>query len=317
MMLHYKKKLIGFFIFNLFLANILINTLADNVDTQKAEGNGFKYDVILNDEDFRKSIDRKYPECKVFLNKKYDALDLKDVEKCLLENKELTPTIADKILNHHPPISKDFLDKTLGSIIKSTFSTEHVNTIDRLIKAGASTDNFSTRIYSGNDTACGAVVLILEANKKQYQNKNLLNIKVKGFPRWLDLHFLTDTGIGRNLCSEAISTLVDFNKNLINYQSEHDGSTPLHEYLYDINHPDWNMEIAKLLISENNVNLQTDQDNTALHYLLLYNKEEAEKIKKILKTALDMGADLTLKNKEGITVKSLILERIDLMPLLM
>lgn len=304
------NKITSVVILFMIAINIQAGHSKNNLALQEGE---FVYDTILSRADFEASVEKDHPKCYIFLDSYQGSLNRKNLSDCLIENRDLTPTIVDKLLTRKRAVSQKTLDEVLKLIIISTLSTRHTKTIKKLIDAGASTENFNVRIYSGNDIACGAVLMILEKNKKFYQRDDLLGITVDGFPRGLDLHFLTNTGIGRGLCPEAIPLLVSFNQKLINFQSEYDHLSPLHEYLYDVRHSDWDMNTAKLLMSKGNINLQTKQGNTALHYLLLYNQEDmSDKIIELIANALKLGADLTLKNEHGVTVKDLIMKRPDL-----
>ncbi len=292
-------------------------THAQDNEELEIQADGSSYDVILNELEFKAEVERNYPECGMFLDNYPKPLEQGKLRECLIENRVLTPTIVAKILAHQPPVSKEFIDEALEIVLISTMSTPHIKAIKKLINAGASTEKFNAEIHSGNDIACEVVSVVIKKNKEFYKDEKLLSIKRDGYhSRWLDLHYLTNTVTEYNLCNKAATLLVGINPKLINYQKEDDKSTPLHNYLYDVNYSHWEMGVAKLLMSKENINLQTKWGDTALHYLLLYNKESTAKLIELLKNALSLGADLTLKNEEGITVKELIMKQPDLVSVL-
>ncbi len=256
-------------------------------------------------------------QCNVIydVNKKIDVKKLKD---CLRYSPLVfEQTILNGILSCDSSISQEELTSILEMVIESSYYSDQTDFIKKLIDSGASTEKFDARIGSGVMTACETVSVVIEKNKEFYKDEKLLSIKTDGYhSRWLDLHYLTNTVTEYTLCNKAATLLVRINPKLINYQEEYDKSTPLHNYLYDVNYFDWEMGVAKLLMSKENINLQTELGDTALHYLLLYNKESTDKLIELLKTALSLGADLTLKNKDGITVKDLIMKRPDLVSVL-
>lgn len=308
------------------LFSSLATTHAQDNEELEIQADGSSYDVILNEVEFKAAVENNYPACNIFLDDYPNPLEQGKLRDCLSKSRALTPTIVAKILAYQSPVSKEFIDEALELVLRDPMLTGHIKSIKKLINAGASTEKFNARISSGNDVACDAVLVIVEKNKEFYKDEKLLGIKLDGpsgyHSRWLDLHFLADTAMGYSLCNKVIDRLVGVNPKLINFQVEGNESdwiynyTPLHKYLGDVSHPDWEIGVAKLLMSKENINLQTNEGDTALHYLLFYNKESTDKLIELLKTALSLGADLTLKNKDGITVKDLIMKRPDLVSVL-
>jgi len=154
-----------------------------------------------------------------------------------------------------------------------------------------------------NAFSCKTLILILKRNKAIYQQN-----PVRKFNRY-DLQILTDmtTSI---LCPKAIDTLIDINPKLRNIRDE-SGITPLNYYLYDTTSTNWSAGIAKKLMTKENINVRGLESDVPLYSLLHYdNKTRWDK--GLIKYAIKLGADINLKNQDGISVRDMILKRPDL-----
>lgn len=247
--------------------------------------------------------------CKNLLKEDNALLKQKEVIECI-ENTtgELLPLIVDNLLKHKPPVSIKILTNVVEKIAQNPFKAKYTNAIRRLMEAGASTQNISIQlVLDGSDVSCSSLMLILKSNKRYYESMSASSkAQINKESREGDLHFLSDTGNGRAMCPKAIFLLAGYNPKLLDKQDER-GYTPVHYYFEDSNHPQWNIRIAKLLMTKKNINMQTNIGNTPLHMLLQYNKSKWDL--DLIKTARALGANMYLKNKKDTTVKDLIIKR--------
>ena len=258
-------------------------------------------------------IKEKYPKCLLLLNNKNDFYPHKKVIDCFkIVSVSLTPFLIKKLLEKRN-ISTKTLTKVLEIVATDTSTAVYSGLIKQLIDAGASTKN--VRIdgvtWNNRDFSCNSVMLIIKHNKEIYQQDPV--------PEWnrYDLHHLSDTDDGRSLCPKAIETLVDFNPKLRNVPSDIgplSNETPLHLYLSDSQHPDWNAGVAKKLMTKENINM-VDGGGYVPLYLLLNFDHQTPRDRELIEYALKLGADLNIKNHkngDGASVKELILKRPDL-----
>jgi hypothetical protein len=178
--------------------------------------------------------------------------------------------------------------------------------IKKLVEEGAETKNIVLpAVWYKSDFECNSVLFILKRNLHLYQNKGSLNSKPKGALnpvdsplRREDLALLADTADGKSICNKSIKLLVRSNPKLRNVQTAFDGSTVLHQYISDTSHPQWSLDMAKLLISPQNINIQTyDNGNTPLHTLVLDSHKPQKTDILLVKHMIQRGANLLIKNK--------------------
>lgn len=183
--------------------------------------------------------------------------------------------------------------------------------IKQLVEKGAKTENILVSDLSyNNNIDCRSVLYILKRNSYLYNDPVNLNSKPNNpyikesdnHPRKEDLAYLADTGDGKTICNEAINFLARLSPNMKNVQIKYDGSTAAHQYLKDIHHPDWSLDIAKLLISKGNVNKRRFEDGfTPAHVFLLENRKICDKknngiLSSIIKEVEKKGGDLNIKS---------------------
>jgi hypothetical protein len=169
--------------------------------------------------------------------------------------------------------------------------------------------------------SCDSYMLLLNKNIALYQNDKTLyepvpdaDEEMKGsMPsyRLEDIHHLADPYY--TVCPEAIEWLVRVNPELPNKKGDigYYGSTPLHLFLgrtYMRKSSD--IKIINNLITPTNINMKTDYGDTPLHeFLTNKNLDSLENKKKIVKMMISRGANINIKNNEGITVKDLMLKQ--------
>lgn len=169
--------------------------------------------------------------------------------------------------------------------------------------------------------SCEAYMLILNKNISLYQDNNTLYEPIpdvnemrgiKPSYRWEDLHHLANPTY--NICPEVIEQLARANPELLNKRDGYEGATPLHLYLIGaFVKTSRDIQLASKLATPVNINMKTNDGDTPLHrFLINTNTTSVSNKKKIIKMMIARGADINIKNNEGITVKDMILKRTDL-----
>ncbi len=259
---------------------------------------------------FRKLVETKFSLCHILINEIIKPLKVNEVVDCIESATfEMKPFLIKRILEREEKVSRKILSRVLEVIAQDPYSGIYSKTIKKLMDAGASTKNINLQLVQkdgNNHIACNSVILILRSNKDLYLNKSRLNNKPSSLN---DLHYLADTGNGRELCSSAILLLASYNSELLNVQ-DYRGFTPLHYYLEDSNHPQWDVKTAKILMTKENINMQIHMGHTALQMLINHSKTRWDL--DLIKTGLELGADINIKNKKDISLKDLILKRPEL-----
>jgi hypothetical protein len=261
-------------------------------------------------------------KCRIFYKTHQKSWQHNDIISCFeYAPAETIPELTNRLLQRRSVLAQNTLDTVLKTIAEFFATSKYSTTVKQLINSGASAEKVSLQhITNGHDIMCEATVLILKSNKHLYQHESSLNTRVDGVFRKEDLIYQSDTDNGRAMCPEAIRLLISYNPELRNVQSERGilpGLVPLGLYLLDKKHPDWDVEIAKSLITKKNINMQSNRIRaTPLHSLLYHHYNESSYDLEIIVVALKLGADIDLKDKEGITVRDLIKKRADLVSLL-
>ncbi len=163
--------------------------------------------------------------------------------------------------------------------------------------------------------SCDSYMLLLNKNIALYQNDQTLYEPVyKGstpFYRLEDIHHLADPSY--TICPEVIERLVRENPELPNKKSDLDyyGSTPLHLFLgLTYMRKSSDIKVINNLITPTNINMKANNGDTPLHrFLDNKNITNLEIKKKIVKMMISRGANINIKNNEGITVKDLMLKQ--------
>ena len=275
-------------------------------------------------------LNKEIPVCRVLFNKKSPSQS--KIDNCIYAvNKTSTPQFIDRLLNHKPSVPKETLGKLTNTLTNYDTYTKYIGSLKKLIQAGAPTENVNVPyIWHGNDFACNSVMLILKNNIHLYKDKHALQSKPIGAvpnhtskKRVTDLSWLANTSDGKSICNGAIKYLVSYNPNLLNKPQ---GFTPLHSYLGDLNHPQWDIKVAKLLMTKNNVNSHGKEGVTPLHGLLANGRKSKWDLV-VLKEILKLGGDVSIKGEAGelnfktskrkkVSVKELIMKRPDLIGVL-
>ena len=285
--------------------------IISNESIKQANTSSINVKSVNKDTYFRRLIETDAPTCRLFLDKRNKSYPYKEVTDCFaIAPRALKPLLIDELLKKQNIATKT-LSKVLEIVAEDTSlgPSAKSKSIQQLIDAGASTkkvrlDNVT---WSNRNLTCDSVMLILTSNKEIYQQDPV--------PEWnrYDLHDLSDTDDGRSLCPKAIEVLVGYNPKLRNIR-EHGYNTPLHHYLLDSQHPDWNAGVAKSLMTKENINMVDGGGYVAL-YLLLNFDHKTQRDRELIEYALKLGADINIKNHmnaDGASVKDLILKRPDL-----
>lgn len=267
-----------------------------------------------NNEINLREVLKSYPkECEIFLRESKLSWGEHNITTCFYKldiddkSQKILPELVNRLLTHQPAASKKNLDKVLKLFANDSFKSDYTEVIKKLITAGASTKNIHLQLIQRNgDNVCESIFLVVKASEKIYKDKKLL----KKYDKDEDLHFLADTGMGYSLCKDALLLLIKYNPKLIN-RIANDGLVPVHHYFSDSKHPQWDVKIAKLLMTKENINVTNHYKVTPLYVLLRDNKSPHDL--ETIRYALKLGVNLDIRSYEGITVRDLILKRPDLM----
>lgn len=218
----------------------------------------------------------------------------------------------------------------LTKILNATLGFRYASNpkfIKTLLYRGVSTEHILLqRIdwWSSNTDGCSVVMLILKKNEHLYKYKVSLNepmpIKIGGrkpakYPvyRRNVLFSFTYNHAHSVLCPNVIAELLQINPDLRDSIDSSSKTTPLHAYMDMF--PD-QLALGKKLISKNNINLQDSFGKTPLFILLEYVSSPDKRVIEMTKALLKSGAKIDLRNKEGITVRALIMKHPELKKLL-
>jgi len=282
---------------------------------------------------FSKKLKGLLPECKYFLEHT-KPVEEKNIISCF-----------ERVLHESPPkglvgymithtdfsrLSKPTLSK-LTELFVLLRAREH-KIISKLIGLGAQTKNISIGLAAdygdegeqqviGNSRNCKTIELIIANNKKFYQSGGLYTGKTK--VKATDLHNITSTFDQWNICPKAVKLLTKYNPGMRDIIDPVVG-TPLRQLLSDFSKVGNNPELVKILMTHKNINLQDEAKyggNTPLHLLLKYsvttsNPSLKANARDVIRAMINMGANINIKNKDGITVRELINKHPDLRHLL-
>jgi len=288
-------------------------TIKNNIHSTNSNLYAHRNNVHTNNvhTNLRKIIKKNIPKCLFLLENRKKYQD-KKVMECfdsitLVGNSvKHTILIANLIAKKGPAIPQKTLNKIIKSIAQDSTipDDQKLLTIKNLIKSGASTKDISLNhvVYNNTNFACKSLMQILKNNKALYQRTPPPK------PLQYDLNYLSDTDDGRRLCPEAILLLVSYNPKLRNIQGDVDtfGLTPLQLYLIDQKQSNWRLDVAKRLMTKENINM-TSGLKTPLEILLDFGKSTPWDLK-VIRYAMKLGADIT-------PIKDIILKREDLKPL--
>ena len=264
------------------------------------------------------------PECQYFIK------DIKPVAETSVIN------CFERVLHEQPPKGfvsymtkqtnfSNFSKKSLEKILKLFvyLRAREIKTVRKLISLGAPTNHISIGLISdygdqgeqlvvGNARNCKTIEMIIINNRKFYQSGGVYTGGIK--TKATDLHNLTSTFDQWYVCPKAVKLLSTYNPRMKDVIDQTFG-TPLEQLFSDFSKVRRDPELAKVLMTKTNINRQV-KGNTPLHILLLYSVSDQPNLKAkdkyTVKAMLDMGANIDLKNKNGITAREAILKRNDL-----
>lgn len=176
--------------------------------------------------------------------------------------------------------------------------------------------------------SCEGYMFILDKNIGLYEDKKTLYEPVQhrdagstssySYYRWMDLFHLTDPA--NNICPEVIERLVRASPELLNKRDPLNMATPLNQFLAASENSPRKMQVIKILTTPVNINLKNNAGDTPLHTFLKNENPDTNSSgdpdKQVVKWLIEQGANINLKDKQGISVKELLLKRPDLSGLL-
>ncbi len=116
------------------------------------------------------------------------------------------------------------------------------------------------------------------------------------------------------LLPKLIKLIIHINPHLRDIVDPRTGRTPLHYYLRYFR---YSVLQGKWLITKNNINKKDKRGWTPLHTLLMsHSLDHSAEFVAMVKALIDSGANIDIKNKDGLTARELILKRPDLIFLL-
>lgn len=205
--------------------------------------------------------------------------------------------------------------------------------IKLLINNGADAQNIPLqRIITSNRAAstCDASFVILNKNVRLYQNRKTLNKPV--FYEMIHLKendyekvnlekiyrknvlFSTVNDVAYLHCRkpELTEALININPNLRNVIHEQTGETPLHRFLEHFgtrfSNPVDSFRLGKKLISRKNINVKNKNGQTPLRILLQRSLDQSEEYVRMVEVLIDSGANIDLKDNDGVSGRELILK---------
>ncbi len=268
-----------------------------------------------------------------------------------IKYRELDKTIGKKLTPFFDELPPKELTNILAFLIHMIKGENHY-LIKSLVDKGADTQdillsNILTASVTSESNTCLSSLIILQANRKLYQNKKNLNTFVKYHFKLnnhttrikSDTNYKLSSGYRRDdlykllvdpaylKCLEPVIavTLLEINPDLRDVVHSEDGGTALHNYAQNFaafkvfekeDSTGQRIDLANKLISKNNINIQNKEGQTPLHLLLtVYSPLSKERLA-FAKAIVHAGADLDLKDKKGVSVRDLMLKYPGLVPLL-
>jgi len=247
----------------------------------------------------------------------------------------LTKKISAYIAQHK--LSNSELTTLLQFVANAPYG-ENAGLIKLFIQKGADTQNITVQrnLTSSDESTCKSSLAIVKKNAELYKNKNLDKPALD-----IDIH-LTEDGYKKKihgkvyrknvllylnedpayvhcldpvLSSKLIKLIIHINPHLRDVVDSTTGRTPLHYYL---RYFPYSVLPGKWLITKNNINKKDKQGWTPLHTLLIsQSPNHSAEFVAMIKALIDAGANIDIKNKDGLTARELILKRQDLKPLLL
>ena len=332
--MHVRKKILIFVFVSFFLSSCASlkgsdPLLSNDKKTQFIEAN--------------KSIS----SCLFLQNKVFDgSINRNQIIDCISSSHTIDLNIQNKSIDKETNKFK-FLDDYLGTrlmpyilvltkkeqadILKyiAISNADNFKFIRALVNRGIPTQDILLQtINDGSENPlCEVTTFFLKKNIQFYKRDKWLNESKQqriDFDKTLhpiyrksDLHYLTDTLIRSDTCFGAIELLVSTNPNLRDLViDKYYNSTPLNLYMVGfIDRYKKDISIAKQLITQTNVNRRDNYGNTPLHSLLI-NGSSTRRDPTLVRVFLQKGANIDIKNKNGITARELIIKRPDLKSLL-
>jgi hypothetical protein len=230
--------------------------------------------------------------------------------------------LGNKVMPYVLGIEKHDQAKLLRRI--ACIDADNLHFIQSLITQGVPVKNvLLNQVGKGGSDAesCKPYHLFLSENITLYQSSKTLYEPIPDINgqqgiapsyRWEDLYYLADTSYRTYTCYDDIALLVKVAPDLLNKKHNYDGATPLHYYLRGLFKRDkQDIKLVSILMTPTNVNMKSNDGNTPLHELL-NGKKPFVTDKQIIQMMIDKGADINIRNNQGVTVREIIEKRLDL-----
>jgi len=203
------------------------------------------------------------------------------------------------------------LKQVLNHVAKSSYPG-NPKFIKWLIDKGVPTKDI-VLVSLDSKESCQVNKLILEKNRELYLDDKYLNSSLGSahiHPR--NLLFYLTANTNQTPCPDVIRMLITINPDIRNYQNNY-GETPLHYYMESYRDGVFDsINLAKKLITPMNINRQNNLGQTPLHKYLVNKKYVQQnaplgiKAINIIKTMLQSGANIRIKDNKGISIKEIM-----------
>ncbi len=289
-------------------------------------------------------VKKNLPDCKFLFSPPNSSLTANNINTCLgkfkysyqdqgswgkkLHEAYIDNYLAIKLSPHLMKLSISDLTNILNITLSSSRYASNPKFIKTLLDRGVPTEHIllqQIRWWSSTTGGCSVVMLILKKNAHLYVQKKYLNepvpldidgkikkAKSGAAYRRDDLFPFTYNHAHSVLCPNVIAELLKINPDLRD-SVDSNKETPLHQYMDMFPNQ---LTLGKKLISKNNINLQDAFGRTPLHILLHYVTSPDKRVIEMTKALLKSGAKIDLRNKEGVTVRELIMKHPELKKLL-
>lgn len=239
--------------------------------------------------------------CQYAINKKQLQFDKPETLLCLSRSAlnspekytdELLISVINELNKSNHPLKKAFFANLLATI-SSEVAVQRFAVTKHLFNIGASPENIQIIEEGlGNEELCTVRSEIYDFQHEYLNRHSLPPVKI-------DLGYMMDTNsCHRVVCNEVIIKMVNRNKKLQNVGS------PVANMLGEFALTGNDLKLLSSFVTPENVNSRGENGQTALEMLvgngLNHNATAA------MKLLIDMGADIYLKNKEGISANDTI-----------
>lgn len=283
-----------------------------------------------NDVDLLESWVKTIPECSFIFLHSNEKVSSESVNGCIskfdiffngdnklpfkLRNKVrsqfLDYYLGDKLFVYLNQFSISELNKVFNIVIESNYAA-NPKFIKWFLNKGVSTRSIVYITKSSEKETCDVNMLILNKNIHFYLDDKYLNERQASGVRPKDLLFYLTSDLPTNAhCPRVIDLLISKNPALLNSKTD-SRETPLHSFMASFNSGIFNnpVMLGGKLISKKNINAQDNMWRTPLHMLLTENiYPERKDMIHMVKVLLKSGANIDLKDNDGITARELILK---------